>query len=321
MHDMTPEDKAPTVRGAAPQASADAPFFDIHAHCVAVHGFSHTGRDAMCDPAQLLAHYDRLGVFGGALLPMVNPEAMAFVQSVEDILKMAADHPGRFVPFCNIDPRAMGNGFRSPLGDVLKFYRDKGCRGVGELCANLRFLDPRVQNLFKGAEEAGLPVTFHISPQEGRGYGLVDDAGLPQLEECLRRFPKLRFFGHSQTFWCEMAADPSPTDRARYASGPIAEEGAIPRLMRKYPNLYGDLSANSGANAIMRDRAYGIAFLNEFQDRLMFGLDICEPEAPRAFDPPLLKHLRELLAAGEISQAVFDKVARSNALRELGLGQ
>ncbi len=299
----------------------EKPFFDIHAHCVAAHGFSVTGRDAMCVQEQLLAHYDRIGVFSGALLPMVNPETMAFVQSIEEILKMAAAHPDRFIPYCNIDPRAMGNNFRAPLGDVIKFYRDKGCRGVGELCANLRFLDPRVQNLFKGAEEAGLPVTFHLSPQEGRGYGLVDDVGLPQLEECLRRFPKLRFFGHSQGFWCEIAANPPPTDRDCYATGPIEEEGAIPRLMRKYPNLYGDLSANSGAYAIMRDRAFGIAFLNEFQDRLMFGLDICEPEAPRALNPALPTYLRELLREGAISQTVFDKIARGNAMRELGLGK
>ncbi len=305
---------------AAPQGAAAAPFFDIHAHCVAVHGFSSTGRDAMCDPEQLLALYDRHGVSRGALLPMVNPEPMAFTQSVEDILKMAADHPDRFVPFCNIDPRAMGNGFRTPLGDILKFYRDKGCRGVGEVCTNLRFLDPRVQNLLKGAEDAGLPVTFHISPQEGRGYGLVDDTGLPQIEECLRRFPKLRLLGHSQTFWCEIAADPSPNDRVRYTDAPVAEEGAIPRLMRAYPNLYGDLSANSGAYAIMRDHAYGVAFLNEFQDRLMFGLDICEPGAPRALDPALPKYLRELLRSGEISQEVFDKVSHGNAIRLLGLG-
>ena len=31
-------------------------------------------------------------------------------------------------------------------------------------------------------------------------------------------------------------------------------------LLRKYPNLYGDLSAGSGYNAITRDPAFGDAF-------------------------------------------------------------
>ncbi len=39
-------------------------------------------------------------------------------------------------------------------------------------------------------------------------------------------------------------------------------------LLRKYPNLYADLSALSGANAILRDPEYGVKFLDEFQDRL-----------------------------------------------------
>ncbi len=86
--------------------------------------------------------------------------------------------------------------------------------------------------------------------------------------------------------------------------------------MRKYPNLYGDLSANSGYNAISRDRAYGVKFLTEFQDRLMFGMDIC---APNAFVSPLPGYLKELRASGEISQTVFEKIAFGNAKRILGI--
>ena len=41
-------------------------------------------------------------------------------------------------------------------------------------------------------------------------------------------------------------------DLARYPDGPVAPGGAIDALMDKYPNLYGDLSAGSGAGAISR---------------------------------------------------------------------
>lgn len=40
--------------------------------------------------------------------------------------------------------------------------------------------------------------------------------------------------------------------------------------MEKYPNIYGDLSAGSGANAIARDEKFGREFLIRRADRLLF---------------------------------------------------
>ena len=174
-------------------------------------------------------------------------------------------------------------------------------------------LDPLVQALFKGAEEAGLPVTFHLSPFIGYSYGLVVSAGLPELEETLQKFPKLKLFAHSQTFWAEMGARPTIEERMGYPKGEIGEEGRVPRLMRKYGNLYGDLSAGSGCNALTRDRAYGIKFLNEFQDRLCFGTDICYAKQ----ELPLAGFLLELKAEGALSEETFEKIARGNARRLL----
>ncbi|MPM95453.1 hypothetical protein SDC9_142607 [bioreactor metagenome] len=87
--------------------------------------------------------------------------------------------------------------------------------------------------------------------------------------------------------------------------------------MRKYENLYGDISAGSGCNALKRDRAYAIRFLNEFQDRLFFGTDICQPTMPTL--RPLAEFLLDLRKTGDISETVFQKVARENAIRVLEL--
>ena len=296
----------------------NAEYIDIHGHCAYKHGYKQGGLDCYCTPEQLLKFYDMHGVIKGVLLPTVNPECSTEVQSVFDVLQMSKECD-RFIPFCNVDPRSLTNSLDAPFGDMLKYYKDQGFRGLGEVCANLHFLDPRVQALMKGAEEVGFSFTFQISPFDGYSYGLVDEPGLPELEICLQRFPKLRFFGHSQSFWCEMAEYSDQNTRFGYPSGPIEKEGAIPRLMRKYPNLYGDLSAGSGANALIRDRQYGIKFINEFQDRLMFGMDLCQPDAERSYKPLLPPYLRELRDKGEISQTVFAKVARDNAIRELGL--
>ncbi len=292
-------------------------FIDIHVHTFRHTGFPRPSDGETCaSPAQLLAGYDEIGIERAVLLPVCNPECSTSLQGVEEVLEIAGNSNGRFIPFCNVDPRAIENSPSAPLGDMLKYYRDCGCKGVGEVSANLSILDPLVQNLFKSAEEAQLPLTFHLAPYFGGLYGLVDGAGLPGLELCLQRFPKLRIFGHSQTFWAEISRIRSIEDRLGYPQGEV-EEGTIPRLLRKYPNLYGDLSAGSGCNALMRDRTYAVKFLTEFQDRLFFGTDICQPTMPTL--RPLAEFLRELHDTREISETIFRKVARENAIRELNL--
>ena len=292
-------------------------FIDIHAHGYLEDQYHYPahGKKPFCTPDDLLRHYDRLDIDKGCILPVVSPESVLNTQSNEEILRFCATHPDRFVPFCNLDPRNLLNSMKSPFLRVLQWYREKGCKGIGELTCNLRFLDERVQTLFAAAEEIGFPVTFHMSPFEGEDYGLVDLPGMPGLEETLKRFPKLKLFGHSQAFWCEIGEYKGQSVRFGYPTGPV-KEGRIARLMRRYPNLYGDLSAGSGCNALARDRAYAAKFLTEFQDRLMFGMDICAPESNVSKLPALLKDMRD---KGEISQTVFDKVAHGNARRLLGI--
>ncbi len=290
-------------------------FIDIHVHTVRIPGMLRGGQPAFTTPPQLLARYDAVGIERGVVLPLVNPECAYMTQSNEDVLEIAEQHPDRIIPFCNIDPRAMSYSSDAPLGDMLRHYRDRGCKGIGEVCANLPFLDPLVQNLFKHVEEVGFPLTFHVGAQLGNIYGLYDDPGLPQLERSLQRFPKLRFLAHSQSFWAEMAPLQTPADRYGYPRYPITEEGVVPKLLRRYPNLCGDLSAGSGHNALARDPEYAARFLTEFQDKLLFGTDICAPSTPT----PLVDFLLELRNSRKISEAVFQKVARENAIKLLGL--
>ena len=290
-------------------------FIDIHVHVRSTPGPLRGGKQAYSTPAQLLERYDALGVECAVLLPGVSPECAYQPQSNEEVIEIATRHPGRFVPFCNIDPRAMKNAPDAPLGDILRHYRDAGCKGIGEVSANLPFLHPMVRNLFKHVQDTGFPLTFHISPELGYNYGLYDEPGLPQLERSLRLFPRLRFLGHSQAFWAEIAPLETPADRWGYPAYPVREEGVVPKFMRRYPNLYGDLSANSGYNALARDPEYAALFLDEFQDRLLFGTDITAPDTPVR----LADLLVELRQSNRISEAVFNKVARDNARSLLDL--
>ena len=288
-------------------------FIDIHVHFRSIPGFPRYGKPSYPTPEQVIERYDAIGIEKGVILVGVSPECAFVPQSNEEVLQVARE-TGRFIPFFNVDPRALRNSPEAPLGDIMRFYRDQGCKGIGEVTANLPFDNPMVRNFFHHAEDVGLPVTFHMSPAIGGYYGLYDDPGLPLLEKTLQDFPRLKLFGHSQPFWAEMGPLDGQ-DRSSYPKGPITGEGAVPRLMRKYGNLYCDLSAGSGHNALARDVDHAVSFLNEFQDRLFFGTDICAPDTPT----PLVDLLLSLKEDGRIGEDVFEKIARGNAVRVLDL--
>lgn len=286
-------------------------FIDIHSHayrkpCPFPNRF--------CLPDELLTIYDKFDIERGVLQPLVSPEVY-LPQSNDDIIEMANNSGGKFIAFCNIDPRALSNSVDAPIGNLLRYYRDLGVKGFGEFMPNLPFLDPLVLNVFKHVQDVGFPLCFDMRTSVGLGYGLYDDPGLPQLEYCLRRFSKLIFLGHGPPFWAEIARLGTPGERAGYPNYPVREEGVVPKLMRRHGNLYGDLSAGSGFNALNRDHAYAVSFLNEFQDRLLFGTDICSPDG----DAPLSQFLLSLRKENKINDAVFQKIARLNAINLLKL--
>ena len=290
-------------------------FIDIHMHATRFPGTQQWGSSEFSTAEQLIERFDRTAVQKAILLPLVSPEARRGIQSTDEILDICRQYPTRFVPFCNVDPRMVGNSADAPLGDLLEYYKAKGCKGIGEVTANLPFNDPFVENLFRHVEAAGLPLIFHISPEIDRNYGLYDEPGLPLLEGALRRFPYLTFLGHSQAFWCEIGPLENVKDRWGYPKGPVSKPGRVVELMRKYPNLMGDLSANSGFTAISRDEKFGLEFFDEFQDRLFFGTDITNPTTPG----PLRDYLLKVRAEGKMPEKIFRKVAGQNAARLLRL--
>ena len=74
----------------------------------------------------------------------------------------------------------------------------------------------------------------------------------------LREFPEVIFIGHANGWWNSLSGD--VTALKGYPEGKIVPGGAAVRLLENYPNMYADLSANSGLNAITRDPDFGIPF-------------------------------------------------------------
>ena len=103
------------------------------------------------------------------------------------------------------------------------------------MTVNLPFDDPLVWNLFHHVEASGLPLIFHLAPQVGGYYGMVDELHLPRLERTLQRFPKLPFLGHSQPFWAEISADVTDENRNGYPHWPGRSRRARARADAQIP--------------------------------------------------------------------------------------
>lgn len=281
---------------------------------------THLGRllreDIPVTVEELIENMDRWGVEKAVVLPLdATPEGSTFWFTTEQVLKVYKRYPDRIIPFCKLDPRQINNSPNTDFTWILQEYKDLGCKGVGEITANLYVDDPMVLNLFAQCGELDMPVLFHLVDRIGAPYGLVDDIYLPRLEKALKELPKTIFIGHAMSFWAEISADVSEETRGGYPKGPITKPGRLQELLRKYDNLYGDLSAGSGFNAITRDPEYGYKFLEEFQDKLLFGTDFCHHNQ----EVPIVDYIKNALREEKISQTAYEKITRLNAEKLLKL--
>ena len=282
---------------------------DLHLHLTPFQ-IPKLGKLNLTSSKNMLPHLEELGIEKGVLMSSAE-KGMPFGTNKAN--KAICDRfPGRYSWMCALKPE-----HPETVYERLSLYKSQGAVGVGELTVNRRLDDPFLQALFAAAEKLEMPVTMHMSPEVGYSYGVVDEPGLPLLEAVLKQYPKLKILGHSQTFWIEMSAD-APTekeDRNQWGDGPVIPGGRVPKLFEKYPNLYGDLSANSGGRAIMRDPEFGLALLEKYADRLFFATDMVNKDM--VF--PLGEWLDQMVSEGKLSEAAYEKIVRGNAERIFGL--
>ena len=267
---------------------------DIHAHFGNLCRERYPARPPL-SPHQLVDRMNREGLDIAVLLPLESPEGSWGYLLTEEVVQARNLYPERFIAFCCVDPRY-------PLaGQFIDYYvKQHDCRGFGEHVNGLAFDDPLNLALYAKCEEHGLPLVFEISKTQ---Y-CHDDVGLPRLERCLREFPHVQWCGHGPGFWAAISGDDD--GKPGYPKGKVTPGGAIDRLMERYDNLWLDLSAGSGYNAMTRDPDFTYGFVLRHWRKMLLGTDIVSVNDRLR----ILPWLREMPVSDQIRAAIGDGNAR-----------
>lgn len=281
--------------------TSGSPRIDIHTHI----GLR-TLREDSLDTRRLLDWMDENNIEKAVVLALVSPEGFYYQISNEHVLEATRGHRDRLLPFVDIDPRQSYVDTRETIKTRLEQYLEQGAMGLGEHKCAVPIDDPRNLEVFAAAGDLGMPILFHIDSIRN-----TDRPGLPGLEKALQAAPGAKFIGHAQGWWASVSGNCRQDDLGIYPKGRVTPGGAVDRLFDAYPNLYGDLSAGSGNNAITRDMKWGREFLVRRADRLLFGTDYLGVGQ----NVPQLTSLEKF----ELPEEVVRKICRTNAEKLLNL--
>ncbi|MDF2670422.1 MAG: putative TIM-barrel fold metal-dependent hydrolase [Paenibacillus sp.] len=189
-------------------------------------------------------------------------------------LEFYRQHPDKFVLGYAPDPRLPESIHR--LEAAIELY---GVRVCGEFMLRMMYDNPDALKLFRFCGKRGLPVIVEVNYGVGKVNGQAEPwadywygGGIDTFERAIRACPDTTFLGHGPGFWAHIADDEGYR-LSNYPKGEIIRGGRIVDMMRSYPNLYCDLSAGSGLNALERNPQFATEFLLEFQDRCLYGRD------------------------------------------------
>lgn len=249
----------------------------------------------------LLAYMDENNIDLVWLLPLpgrVDP--FARIIDSEHVLRVAREYPDRIIPFCVIDPR-------NPKAlEKLKRFHSMDFRGFGEFKVKLRMDDPRSIKLYKLCGELQFPVLIHMDN--------TYNPDIKALEHVLEEIQDTIFILHGPGWWKHISA--KVDEQEVYPRGKVIPGGLVERLLEKYDNLYADISAYSGYNALERDPGYAKEFLERFADKILFGTDFPCIAADGSQFGPNRSHI-ELLERLRVDSEAMQKILHKNALKIL----
>ena len=242
------------------------PIIDIHQHT------DYSGRSNDL----LIPHQRAMGVTKTILLPAGRPLSygstyygysnglQAKATGNEVCYQFAKAHPDEFIFGANEVPDMPG-----AILEIEKYLK-LGAPVIGELKFGLDCDSPAMQSIYELATSYNVPVLMHWQHN-------MYNRGIERFHTMLKKYPKVNFIGHAQTWWAEI--DNNHRDpNILYPKGSVSRGGLTDRLLSEYPNMYGDFSAGSGLGSLVRDEDHARGFLERHQDKLLFGSDCSDSE-------------------------------------------
>jgi predicted TIM-barrel fold metal-dependent hydrolase len=250
------------IAGAQTDSRAQAePIIDIHQHL----GYSGRPDDV------LLRHQHEMGITTTILLPAGrNVNSPSTHDGVSNGLQ--AQCLGNEA--CRRFSKAHSKAFRFGANEVpdvdgarreIERYLKLGGVVIAEQKFGVECDSGEMQAIYALAAEHRVPVLMHWQFQ-------MYNYGFERFHKMLEKYPKVNFLGHAQTWWGHI--DRNNKDQSvMYPNGAVTPGGLTDRYLSDYSNMFGDLSAGSGLNALTRDEEFARDFIVRHQDKLVYGSD------------------------------------------------
>ncbi len=268
------------VRG----GEAAEPIIDIHQHV------DYSGRT----DAQFIEHQKTMGITHTIILPagrFYGLEAKA--AGNERVAAFVKEHRAKgYWHFANEVP------YLSEARAELQKYLRAGGIGIGEQKFMVEADSGAVKLMAEIAKEFSVPVLLHF--QHGR-YNME----FSRFHKVLEQFPQVNFIGHAQTWWANI--DAKAEQAVLYPKGAVTPGGLTDRWLADYPNLFADMSAGSGLNALLRDEQHARGFLERHQNKLLYGSDCSDSvgKGEKCSGWQMLQTVRRLAANKQIERKLL----------------
>lgn len=279
------------LAGAACHSTAQAQaikIIDIHQHT------DYSGRP---DEA-MLRHQDVMGIAKTILLPAGRVYGLEAGASGNDrVMEIAKKYPDKYVFFANEVP------YIDEARPTIEKYLKAGAKGIGEQKFFVDVTSPVMDRLCEIARDYSVPILQHFQHER---YNVNFD----QFWKVLAKYPTVNFIGHAQTWWANI--DAKHDQPQLYPKWKVTAGGWTDRYLRDYPNMYADLSAGSGLNALQRDEDHARGFLERHQDKLLYGSDCSDHigTGPKCSGWQQIAEIKKLASPAVQKKIFWDNAAR-----------
>ena len=290
-----------TGSGQAAEPASAEPIIDIHQHL----GYSGRPDDV------LLAHQRAIGATTTILLPAGR---RATGPSTHGGLANGLQAEALGNEACDQFVQAHRQAFLFGANDVpdlegatreIERYLKRGAVVIAEQKFGVECDSAEMQKIYALARAYDVPVLMHWQFK-------MYNYGFERFHKMLEKFPRVKFLGHAQTWWANI--DRNHTDQTvLYPKGPVTSGGLTDRYLSDYSNMYGDLSAGSGLNALTRDENFTRDFMTRHRDKLLFGSDCNDRDGggPNCLGAQIIASIRRLAANRQIERKLLYENAKS----------